>query len=433
MTNSNNYCVIMGGGIGSRFWPYSRKNLPKQFLDFFGTGRSLIQQTFDRYKKIVPLENIFITTNVLYKELVQEQLPELKEEQILLEPTRRSTAPCIAWASYHIKKINPNANVIVAPSDHLILKEEEFKEAIIKGLEFVSHSPQLLTLGIKPNRPETGYGYIQIDEEKQGDFFKVKTFIEKPQLEFAKVFVESGEFYWNSGIFLWNINTIINAFNEIMPEVCSKLSEGEEDFASCPNISIDYGIMEKANNVFVQLCDFGWADLGTWSSLYDVSPKDVNENVAINGNSLLYNCKQNVVVVPEGKLAVLQDLEGYLVAATDNVLLVCKFFQKPDVLIVICVQVAVTACTSNALQGVNDNEFRCRMFHQELLDLLFQPVLECVRHNCKMQRRRRIFRQIKESRLDTLERIFKAEIQNFTLCCCKIPERLPLRNAQAEP
>ena len=276
MTNSNNYCVIMGGGIGSRFWPYSRKNLPKQFLDFFGTGRSLIQQTFDRYKKIVPLENIFITTNVLYKELVQEQLPELKEEQILLEPTRRSTAPCIAWASYHIKKINPNANVIVAPSDHLILKEEEFKEAIIKGLEF------------------------------------------------AKVFVESGEFYWNSGIFLWNINTIINAFNEIMPEVCSKLSEGEEDFASCPNISIDYGIMEKANNVFVQLCDFGWADLGTWSSLYDVSPKDVNENVAINGNSLLYNCKQNVVVVPEGKLAVLQDLEGYLVAATDNVLLVCK-------------------------------------------------------------------------------------------------------------
>lgn len=324
MTNSNNYCVIMGGGIGSRFWPYSRKNLPKQFLDFFGTGRSLIQQTFDRYKKIVPLENIFITTNVLYKELVQEQLPELKEEQILLEPTRRSTAPCIAWASYHIKKINPNANVIVAPSDHLILKEEEFKEAIIKGLEFVSHSPQLLTLGIKPNRPETGYGYIQIDEEKQGDFFKVKTFIEKPQLEFAKVFVESGEFYWNSGIFLWNINTIINAFNEIMPEVCSKLSEGEEDFASCPNISIDYGIMEKANNVFVQLCDFGWADLGTWSSLYDVSPKDVNENVAINGSSLLYNCKQNVVVVPEGKLAVLQDLEGYLVAATDNVLLVCK-------------------------------------------------------------------------------------------------------------
>ena len=173
-------------GIGSRFWPYSRKNLPKQFLDFFGTGRSLIQQTFDRYKKIVPIENIFITTNVLYKELIQEQLPELDKSQILLEPTRRNTAPCIAWASYHIKKLNPNAIVIVAPSDHLILKEDEFKAAILKGLEFVSNSPQLLTLGIKPNRPETGYGYIQIEEEKQGEFFKVKTFIEKPQLEFAK-------------------------------------------------------------------------------------------------------------------------------------------------------------------------------------------------------------------------------------------------------
>ena len=324
MTNSNNYCVIMGGGIGSRFWPYSRKNLPKQFLDFFGTGRSLIQQTFDRYKKIVPIENIFITTNVLYKELIQEQLPELDKSQILLEPTRRNTAPCIAWASYHIKKLNPNANVIVAPSDHLILKEDEFKDAILKGLEFVSNSPQLLTLGIKPNRPETGYGYIQIEEEKQGEFFKVKTFIEKPQLEFAKVFVESGEFYWNSGIFLWNINTILEAFNEIMPEVCTKLTNGEEDFASCPNISIDYGIMEKANNVFVQLCDFGWADLGTWDSLYDISSKDQEGNVVVNGNSLLYNSYNNVIVVPEGKLAVIQDLEGYLVAARDNVLLICK-------------------------------------------------------------------------------------------------------------
>lgn len=170
----------------------------------------------------------------------------------------------------------------------------------MKGLEFVSNSPQLLTLGIKPNRPETGYGYIQIEEEKQGEFFKVKTFIEKPQLEFAKVFVESGEFYWNSGIFLWNINTILEAFNEIMPEVCTKLTNGEEDFASCPNISIDYGIMEKANNVFVQLCDFGWADLGTWDSLYDISSKDQEGNVVVNGNSLLYNSYNNVIVVPEG-------------------------------------------------------------------------------------------------------------------------------------
>lgn len=232
----------------------------------------------------------------------------------------------LGFLSY--KKLNPNANVIVAPSDHLILKEDEFKAAILKGLEFVSNSPQLLTLGIKPNRPETGYGYIQIEEEKQGEFFKVKTFIEKPQLEFAKVFVESGEFYWNSGIFLWNINTILEAFNEIMPEVCTKLTNGEEDFASCPNISIDYGIMEKANNVFVQLCDFGWADLGTWDSLYDISSKDQEGNVVVNGNSLLYNSYNNVIVVPEGKLAVIQDLEGYLVAARDNVLLICKKMTK---------------------------------------------------------------------------------------------------------
>ena len=337
MTNSNNYCVIMGGGIGSRFWPYSRKNLPKQFLDFFGTGRSLIQQTFDRYKKIVPIENIFITTNVLYKELVQEQLPELDKSQILLEPTRRSTAPCIAWASYHIKKFNPNANVIVAPSDHLILKEDEFKAAILKGLEFVSNSPQLLTLGIKPNRPETGYGYIQIEEEKQGDFFKVKTFIEKPQLEFAKVFVESGEFYWNSGLFMWNVNTIIKANEALLPELTSKLAPGkdvygtvqekqfiDENFPACPNVSIDFGIMEKADNVYVSLGDFGWSDLGTWGSLYDLSPKDEAGNVALKCKSLIYNSKDNIVVLPDNKLAVIDGLEGYLIAESDNVLLICK-------------------------------------------------------------------------------------------------------------
>ena len=324
VTNKDNFCVIMGGGIGSRFWPFSRKTLPKQFLDFFGTGRSLLQQTFDRFKQVIPMENILIVTNDLYADLVKEQLPELKPEQILLEPTRRNTAPCIAWASYHICALNPNANIVVAPSDHLILKEGEFLAAIEKGLDFVSQSDNLLTLGIKPNRPETGYGYIQIAEAAGDNFYKVKTFTEKPELELAKVFVESGEFYWNSGIFLWNINTILEAFNEIMPEVCTKLTNGEEDFASCPNISIDYGIMEKANNVFVQLCDFGWADLGTWGSLYDISSKDQEGNVVVNGNSLLYNSYNNVIVVPEGKLAVIQDLEGYLVAARDNVLLICK-------------------------------------------------------------------------------------------------------------
>lgn len=324
MINSNNYCIIMGGGIGSRFWPYSRKSRPKQFLDFFGTGESLIQLTYHRYCKVVPPENVFVITNIQYKELVQQQLPQLPEDHILLEPTRRNTAPCIAWASMHIQKLNSKANIIVAPSDHLILKEDEFINSLSKGLEFISQSPRLLTLGIKPNRPETGYGYIQIDEHLQNDFYKVKTFIEKPELEFAKVFIESGEFYWNSGIFLWNVETILNTFNEIMPEIFQRIAQGEEGFASCPNISIDYGIMEKANNVYVQLCNFGWADLGTWNSLHEVAPKDMNQNVSTHGNVLLYNCNNNMIAAPNGKLVVLQDLENYLVADTENVLLVCK-------------------------------------------------------------------------------------------------------------
>ena len=314
----------MAGGIGSRFWPYSRKDKPKQFLDFFGTGHTLLQQTFDRYSKIVPKENIFIATNIQYEELVKEQLPDLNEDQILLEPTRRNTAPCIAWASIHIKQLNPNANIIVAPADHLILKETEFIEAITKGLKFVAQSPQLLTLGIKPSRPETGYGYIQIAEEKDGIFYKVKTFIEKPQLEFAQVFVESNEFYWNSGIFLWNVNTILKAFETHIPEICETFKSYENDLEALPNISIDYAIMEKAENVYVQICNFGWADLGTWGALHEASPKDQHKNVIMKGHTLLYECKDNIIAIPKGKLAVLQGLEDYLIADTDNVLLVCR-------------------------------------------------------------------------------------------------------------
>ena len=337
MSNKDNYCVIMGGGIGSRFWPFSRKTLPKQFLDFFGTGRSLLQQTFDRFKKIIPAENILVVTNDLYASLVMEQLPELAPEQILLEPTRRNTAPCIAWASYHIRALNPNANIVVAPSDHLILKEEEFLNAIAKGLDFVAQSDKLLTLGIKPNRPETGYGYIQIAEQVSDNFYKVKTFTEKPELELAKVFVESREFYWNSGLFMWNVNSIIKAGELLLPELAAKLGPGEkvygtpdekqfinENFPSCPNVSIDFGIMEKANNVYVSLGDFGWSDLGTWSALYDLSPKDKDGNVTLKCNSMLYNSKNNIVTLPTGRLAVIDGLEGYLVAESGNVLLICR-------------------------------------------------------------------------------------------------------------
>jgi mannose-1-phosphate guanylyltransferase len=327
----------MGGGIGSRFWPFSRKSLPKQFLDFFGTGRSLLQQTYDRFSKVIPAENILVVTNDLYADLVKEQLPELRPEQVLLEPTRRNTAPCIAWASYHIRALNPDANIVVAPSDHLILKETEFLTAVERGLDFVSHSGKLLTLGIKPNRPETGYGYIQIDEPAGDNFYKVKTFTEKPELELAKVFMESGEFYWNSGLFMWNVNSILKAMEELLPELTAKLLPGEsvygtpqekafidENFPVCPNVSIDFGIMEKADNVYVSLGDFGWSDLGTWNSLYELAPKDDAGNATLKCQSLLYNSKDNIVVLPPDKLAVIDGLDGYLIAESDNVLLICK-------------------------------------------------------------------------------------------------------------
>lgn len=324
MSNINYYCVIMAGGIGRRFWPYSRKALPKQFLDFFGTGRTLLQQTYDRYKQIIPPENIYITTHRDYKELIKNLLPEVDESRLIVEEERRNTAPAIAYASHVIQKVNPDATIVVAPSDHLILKMDEFKQAILKGMEFASHSGKLLTLGIKPSYPETGYGYIQIDEKEKDNFYKVKTFIEKPAREFAEVFVQSNEFYWNSGIFIWHVNTILQAFHEMMAEVCPRVECDTPDFSACPNSSIDYSIMEKANNVYVQLCDFGWADIGTWGSLYDASPKDENRNVIVNSNTLLYNCKENIILMPEDKLAVIQDLEGYLVVERGNALLICK-------------------------------------------------------------------------------------------------------------
>lgn len=327
----------MSGGVGSRFWPYSRKEKPKQFLDFLGTGRSLIQQTFDRFKHIIPIENIFIVTNKDYFDLVQEQLPEINPKQVLLEPTRRNTAPCIAWASYHIKNINPNANIVVAPSDHMITKEIEFLDAIKRGLDYVSNNDHLLTLGITPNRPETGYGYIQVADQLGDNLYKVKTFTEKPQLELAKVFLESGEFYWNSGLFIWNVDSIIAAFRKHLPEISSKLDTGKgiygtaaedefikEVFPACPNESIDFGIMEKADNVYVSLGDFGWSDLGTWSSLYEQNTKDENRNVTIKGKSLFYNGKNNIAVLPPDKLLVAEGLSDYLVAETDDVLLICK-------------------------------------------------------------------------------------------------------------
>lgn len=335
--SKNNYCIIMSGGIGSRFWPFSREARPKQFLDFFGTGRSLLQMTFDRFKKILPVENIYFVTNKDYGQMILDELPEISPNQILLEPMRRNTAPCIAFATYRIHSINPNANIVVAPSDHLILKENEFLSIINQAFEFVDKNPILLTLGIRPSRPETGYGYIQMSDDKVDGMNKVKVFTEKPNFELAKVFYESGEFLWNSGLFIWNTQTILDAFRLHLPEITNRFDVGidkfntseeeafiNENFPFCPNISIDYGIMEKASNVCVQAADFGWSDLGTWGSLYDISDKDEKANASLPSNTLFFDSSSNIVALPQGKIAVIQGLDDYIVAEADNVLLICK-------------------------------------------------------------------------------------------------------------
>ena len=336
MTDNHRYCVIMCGGIGSRFWPYSRSSRPKQCIDFLGTGRSLLQMSFDRILPLVPKEHIIIVTNEQHAPLVREQLPELDESQILLEPARRNTAPCIAWAMYHIAAKDPQASVIVAPSDSLITRENIFIESIKKGFEFVESNDALLTLGIKPTRPETGYGYIQIGSKTDGDIYAVKTFTEKPRRELAEVFVESGEFFWNSGIFIWKASTIIDAMKTYVPDVTNIFDKGEgvygteaerkfiaEHFPGCMSISIDFAVMEKATNVYVECVSFGWSDLGTWSALYDNSPKNRDANVTQNCNVLSYNSSGNIFAVNGEKLVVVDGLADYIVADAGDVLLIC--------------------------------------------------------------------------------------------------------------
>ncbi len=339
MKNSNNYCIIMAGGIGSRFWPISRTQKPKQFLDILKTGKTLIQQTFERYEQFCPKENIFVVTNAQYGQITQQQLPFIAKEQILLEPTRRNTAPCIAYANEKIRRRNPNANIIVAPSDHIILNEDKFKSVIYKGLDYTANSDNLVTIGIKPTRPDTGYGYIQFDEEIKGfkSIHKVKTFTEKPNLELANIFIESGDFLWNSGIFIWNLKTITKAFATLLPDVSTVFgdishiydTEKEDEqiervYAICKNISIDYGIMEKAQNVFVIAADFGWSDLGTWGSLYEHINKNQDLNAGINPNILTYDSKNCIIDLPSDKVVVIQGLNDFIVAESDNCLLICK-------------------------------------------------------------------------------------------------------------
>jgi len=326
----------MAGGIGSRFWPMSRTTYPKQFIDILGTGRTLIQQTFDRLSRIVPKENVYIVTNELYKELVIEQL-EVSEDQVLCEPNRRNTAPCIAYANYKIATKNANANIIVAPADHLILKEEEFIKEMQKALHFTANNDALVTLGIKPSRPDTGYGYIQFDDSVSDEIKKVKTFTEKPNIELAQKFLKSGDFSWNSGMFIWSLKSIRKAFKDYLAEVDSLFEERESDFgtnneiiaindiyAVSKSVSIDYGIMEKADNVYVLSVDIGWSDLGTWGSIYTHIDLDENRNAIIGDNAMLYDSEDCIVSVPNEKVVVLQGLSDYIVVDTNHALLVCK-------------------------------------------------------------------------------------------------------------
>ena len=328
----------MCGGIGTRFWPFSRETRPKQFLDFFGTGRSLLQMTVDRFAKLIPVQNIYIVTNQIYADLVREQLPLLKENQILLEPARRNTAPCIAYATYHIKACNPEANIVVTPSDHLILNEDQFIADVQKGLEFVKTNKALVTFGIIPSRPETSYGYIQSSDMMIGEFTKVKTFTEKPNEELANVFLKSGEFFWNSGMFFWNVDTILEAIRKYLPDISARFDLGlksfntqdekrfiEANFSYCPTISIDYGVMEKADNVFMLCVDFNWADLGTWGSIFDVANKVESNNAVLRTQALLYEAEDNIIALDnKDRLVVVQGLKDYIIAESGNVLMICK-------------------------------------------------------------------------------------------------------------
>jgi mannose-1-phosphate guanylyltransferase len=333
--NKNLYVVLMAGGVGVRFWPYSRNSKPKQFLDVLGTGRTLLQSTLDRFTGICPVENIFVVTHEEHAQLVKTQLPELKDNQILAEPMRKNTAPCIAYASYRIAQQNQDAVIVVSPADHLILKENEFKEIIKKAVDQAKSQDKLMTLGITPTRPETGYGYIQFHTEK--NFAKkVKTFTEKPELSLAKKFLESGDFVWNSGIFIWGVQAIIKQFQEHLPEMAevfeeikTKLGTAEEReaiasaYPQCKSISIDYGIMEKAQNVYTCLGNFTWSDLGSWASIHEISSKDENNNV-VNANALIYDTRNSIIKGSPDRLIVAQGLNGYLIGEFGNVFIVCE-------------------------------------------------------------------------------------------------------------
>jgi mannose-1-phosphate guanylyltransferase len=343
--NKHNYVVIMAGGIGSRFWPMSRQNFPKQFLDILNTGQTLIQSTFERFVSFIPIQNIFVVTTQEYASIVKDQLPKLPEGNILGEPSRKNTAPCIAYISFKLLQKDPEASLIVAPADHLILDQKGFYKVCIEALSFVNKYNAFITLGIKPGGPNTGYGYIQYEQHSVTDnVYKVKTFTEKPNLELAKTFVSSGDFLWNAGIFVWQVKNIIRSFEKYLPEMYDVFASEKSAFNTpgerkalehiyplCTNISIDFGIMEKADNVYVIPSSFGWSDLGTWNSAYENLEKDDRGNAMAGTHVMAMNATKCMVHVPENKLIVLQGLDDFIIVDTPDVLLICKKDKEQEI------------------------------------------------------------------------------------------------------
>jgi mannose-1-phosphate guanylyltransferase len=343
--NNNQYVAIMAGGIGSRFWPVSRMAYPKQFLDILGTGRTLIQGTFDRFSKFIPVSNIYVVTSEEYRHIVAEQLPDIPVENILCEPSRKNTAPCIAYISFKLAALNPQGSLICAPADHIILDDTAFNKVCLEAMDFVVKHRALITLGIKPSHPNTGYGYIQFEQQPVSDnVYQVKTFTEKPNLEIAKSFLQSGDFLWNAGIFVWQIKNIVEAFENYLPEMAEMFvaesahfnTPGEKEAVSriyplCTNISIDYGIMEKADNVYIIPSSFGWSDLGTWNSAYDNMEHDYLGNAATGKQIMVIDSTRCMVHVPNDKLVVLQGLDDFIVVDTKDVLLICKKEKEQEI------------------------------------------------------------------------------------------------------
>ena len=343
---NNNHLIIMAGGVGSRFWPMSTPEKPKQFIDVLGIGKSLIQLTVERFNTVIPIENVWIVTSEKYKNIVKEQIPEIPETQILLEPCMRNTAPCIEYVSRKIYARYPNANLVFSPADHIVLDIETFRDVIKNSLEFTENRDAILTLGMMPTRPETGYGYIKRlqdykttsqQDKVQSSIFKVEAFKEKPNLETAKSYLNEGGYYWNAGIFIWNAKMVVNTISNLVPDLASVFdniepyfyTEKEQEivnqyFSTCPNISIDYAVMEKSKEVFVYPANFGWSDLGTWGSLYTHLQHDENNNASVGQNINLIECKNCVVHTPKERKVVIQGLDNYIIAENDNTLLICK-------------------------------------------------------------------------------------------------------------